>query len=185
MEWKISFFALPLFLSVTSAHAVELQLAVGSSGRASSWGGDAIADVPLRLGARFGRVFSLELVPRAGYGTVDDRYLSAIAIQAGFWVPTKKVQPNFHFGIVHQHEEPRAGITDIGHAIFAIGNAIRHRGGFHSSIGLDVEVDRHSWGTVTVGIDANAELYTDNRGPSLYAGAGLWLGMNFDFGGPR
>jgi hypothetical protein len=80
---------------------------------------------------------------------------------------------------VHQHEEPTPGVRDdpFG-AVFGVGDGIRHRGGFGSSLGIDYPVLRKNQTEMTLGIDTSGVWFPDPRGPALYAGGSLWLGVN-------
>lgn len=64
-------------------------------------------------------------------------------------------------------------------AVFGVGDGIRHRAGFGSSLGVDYPIRRTKTGIeVTHGIDTSGVWFPDQRGPKLYAGGALWLGVN-------
>jgi hypothetical protein len=160
------------------ASAGEVQLASGPGVYGSSWRGDSTFGQALRVGYRFGDVFAIDTVGRLGYGSVDDRVITYLSLGGTLYGRIWKLRPYVRLAFVHQHEEPTPGVRDdpFG-AVF--GDGIRHRGGFGSSLGIDVPVVRKNQTEMTLGIDTSGVWFPDPRGPALYAGGSLWLGVNF------
>jgi hypothetical protein len=162
------------------ASAGEVQVASGPGVYGSSWRGDGSFGQALRVGYRFGDVVAVDTVGRLGYGTVDDRVITYLSVGGTLYGRLGKVRPYVRLAVVHQHEEPMPGLrNDPFGAVFGVGDGIRHRGGFGSSLGLDVPVQRINSTEIVLGVDTSGVWFPDPRGPKLYAGGSLWLGLNF------
>ncbi len=169
-----------LLLPSREAFAGEVQLASGPGVYGSSWRGDSTFGQALRVGYRFADVFAIDTVGRLGYGSVDDRVITYLSLGGTLYGRIWKLRPYVRLAFVHQHEESTPGVRDdpFG-AVFGVGDGIRHRGGFGSSLGIDLPVVRKGQTEMTLGIDTSGVWFPDPRGPTLYAGGSLWLGVNF------
>lgn len=167
-------------LSPRNATAGELQLAAGPGVYGSSWRGDSSFGQALRVGYRFGDLIAIDTMGRLGYGTVDERVITYLSLGGTLYGRLGRLRPYVRGAFVHQHEEPMPGVRDdpFG-AAFGVGDGIRHRGGFGSSLGLDLPVYKGKSTEMVVGADLSGVWFPDPRGPTLYAGGSLWLGLNF------
>lgn len=169
-----------LTFSPGDARAGEIQLASGPGVYASSWRGDGSFSQGLRLGYRFADLVAIDLLGRLGYGTVDERMITYVSLGGTIYGRLGRVRPYARLAFVHQHEEPLPGVAeDPFGAIFGVGDGIRHRGGFGTSLGLDVPVAKSGKTELTLGFDVSGSYFPDPRGPQLYGGGSLWLGLNF------
>jgi hypothetical protein len=162
------------------AAAGEVQLASGPGVYGSSWRGDGSFGQALKVGYRFGDLVAIDTVSRLGYGSVDDRVITYLSLGGTLYGRIWKLRPYVRLAFVHQHEEPTPGVrNDPFGTVFGVGDGIRHRGGFGSSLGLDYPLFKKDKTEMTVGIDTSGVWFPDPRGPKLYAGGSLWLGVNF------
>lgn len=180
--------ALPLFFILfflfrvrpPHAKAGEIQLATGPGAFASTWRTDGSVGQGLRIGYRFGDLVAIDTVSRLGYGTVDKRFITYLSLGATLYGRLGKVRPYVRLAFVHQHEEPIPAFReDPFGAIFGVGDGIRHRGGFGSSLGVDVPVHKGKSTELVLGVDTSGSFFPDPRGPKAYIGGSLWLGLNF------
>lgn len=169
-----------LLFASASAGATEVQVASGPAANGSSWRGDGALMQSLKLGLRFRDVIAVDALTRLGYGTVDDRVLTYLSLGATAYARLGRTRPYARLAFVHQHEEPTSAVRNepFG-AVFGVGDGIRHRGGFGSSVGVDVVVARGKKTNLLLGVDANGTWFPDPRGPSLYYGGGLWAGLDY------
>lgn len=162
------------------AKAGEIQLATGPGAYASTWRTDGTFGQGLRIGYRFADVVAIDTVSRLGYGTVDERLITYLSLGGTLYGRIGKVRPYVRVAFVHQHEEPMPAFReDAFGAIFGVGDGIRHRGGFGSSLGVDVPVHKGKSTELVVGVDTSGCWFLDPRGPKGYLGGSLWLGLNF------
>ena len=168
-------------LAPREASAGEIQLAGGPGAYASSWRGDGTFGQALKVGYRFGDLVAIDTIGRLGYGTVDDRVITYLSLGGTLYGRLGPLRPYVRLAFVHQHEEPTPGVREDPYGtIFGVGNGIRHRAGFGSSLGVDYPIQKTKSGTeVTLGIDTSGAWFPDPRGPKIYAGGALWLGLNF------
>jgi hypothetical protein len=164
----------------TAASAGEIQASTGPGVYGSSWRGDATFGEALRLGYRFADIVAIDFVGRLGYGTVDDRVLTYLSVGGTLYGRLWKLRPYVRGAFVHQHEESTPSVKDdpFG-ALFGVGDGIRHRGGFGSSLGVDIPLRKSGAWEFVMGVDTSGVYFPDPRGPKLYAGGGLWLGVNW------
>lgn len=181
------FFAIPLALALPgvavaerTASASEVQVATGAVAQGSSWSGDASVGTSLKIGMRFADLVAIDALARLGYATVDTRMLTYLSLGSTIYGRLGRVRPYGRLSIVHQHEEPVSALrNDPFGAVFGVGDGIRHRGGFGSSLGVDVVVAKGQSVKWLVGADLNGTWFPDPRGPSLYYGGGLWAGLDY------
>ena len=175
-----AFFVLAAVTTPALAHAGEVQLAGGPGAYASSWRGDGTFGQALKVGYRFADLVAIDSIGRLGYGTVDERVITYLSVGGTLYGRLGPVRPYVRLAFVHQHEEPSPGVrADPYGTVFGVGDGIRHRAGFGSSLGVDYPVQKTKSGVeVTVGIDTSGVWFPDPRGPKLYAGGALWLGLN-------
>jgi len=180
MRWLLSFLFLGIASVPSAAHATEVQVASGPVANGSNWRGDGAFYQSLKLGLRFGDLASIDAVTRLGYATVDDRVLTYLSLGSTLYGHIGIARPYVRLALVHQHEEPTSAYrADPFGAMFGVGDGIRHRGGFGSSIGTDFVVARGPRTEMILGLDLNGTWFPDPRGPTLYYGGGLWAGLNY------
>ncbi len=168
------------FFRASPAKAGEIQLATGPGAYASTWRGDATFGQALRVGYRFGDLVAIDTVSRLGYGAVDQRVITYLSLGATLYGRLGKIRPYGRFAFVHQHEEPLPAFRhDAFGAVFGVGDGIRHRGGFGWSLGVDVPAYKAKSTELVLGVDSSVAYFPDPRGPKLYAGGSLWIGLNF------
>ncbi|CAN5923435.1 hypothetical protein BH11MYX4_BH11MYX4_41920 [soil metagenome] len=175
-----AFFVLAAVTTPALAHAGEVQLAGGPGAYASSWRGDGTFGQALKVGYRFADLVAIDSIGRLGYCTVDERVITYLSVGGTLYGRLGPVRPYLRLAFVHQHEEPSPGVrADPYGTVFGVGDGIRHRAGFGSSLGVDYPIQKTKSGVeVTVGIDTSGVWFPDPRGPKLYAGGALWLGLN-------
>lgn len=159
----------------------EVQVYTGPGGYGSSWRGDGAIAQTLKLGFRFADLVGIDALTRLGYATVDQRVLTYLSLGATFYGRLGRVRPWARLALVHQHEEPTTAVSDdpFG-ALFGVGNGIRHRGGFGSSLGLDIPVYTDRKAEFVLGAEATGTWFPDPRGPALYYGGTLLAGLNYE-----
>lgn len=169
-----------LVLASSTAGATEVQVASGPVANGSSWRGDGSLSQALKLGLRFKGIVSIDALTRLGYASVDDRVLTYLSLGSTLYARLGIARPYVRLALVHQHEEPTSAYRhDPVGALFGVGDGIRHRGGFGSSLGLDLVVAKMQRAELVVGADANGTWFPDPRGPNLYYGGGLWAGLDY------
>ena len=162
------------------AAAGDARLNISLSGAGSEWRSDAAAWGGLGLGYRFFDLVGIYALGRFGYGTVDERMLTLLAIGAQIWGRIGPTRPYARIAFIHQHEEPIAAVEqNIGGAIFGVGDGIRHRGGAEGALGVDWPfLNRKAWT-----LFANAELsfagFPNSSGPDWYFLGGLGFGVQY------
>jgi hypothetical protein len=174
-------FLLAAVVAPRQAAAGEIQVAGGPGAYASSWRGDATFGQALKVGYRFADLIAVDALGRLGYGTVDERVITYLSLGGTLYGRLGPLRPYARLAFVHQHEEPTPGVREDPYGtVFGVGNGIRHRAGFGSSLGVDFPIQKTKSGTeVVVGIDTSGVWFPDPRGPKIYAGGALWLGLNF------
>lgn len=179
-RWVALLLSISSVLGPGTAAAGEVQVATGPGASASSWRGDGSVGQALKLGYRFADLVAIDTLTRVGYGTVDSRVLTYVSLGATLFGRLGRVRPYARLALVHQHEEPVSAVrADPFGALFGVGDGIRHRGGFGSSLGLDVPVYRNKQTELFFGADANGSWFPDPRGPQVYFGGALWAGLNY------
>ncbi len=183
MRWVLSAATcLAVLFGPRVAKAAEVQVSTGPQVQTSSWRGDAAIGQSLKLGLRFQDVIAIDALTRLGYASVDQRMLTYLSLGTTLYgkLARGSVRPYGRLALVHQHEEPTSALrNDPFGAIFGVGDGIRHRGGFGSSVGMDVVVTRGVATAFLFGVDLNGTWFPDPRGPEIYYGGGLWAGLDY------
>ncbi len=165
--------------ATTPPPAVEA--ALGPSAATSTWAGDRSLSTSYLLGVRFADLIAIDALTRLGYANVDDRVLTYLSLGATVYGRLGPVRPYLRLAAVHQHEEPRAAISDDpGGALFGVGNGIRHRGGGLASVGANWVFTKGKSSEAFAGLDFNSTYFPDSRGPHVYMGGGLWFGASLN-----
>lgn len=163
-----------------AAHAGELVLETGPSAGVTTWRTDAFLAQGLRGGFRPIPQLAFDVEGRTGYATVDQRVTASIGLGMTVFFLTKDVRPFARLGLVHQHEESASNVREKPlETLSAVGPDVRHRSAATSSLGLEIRAMRQKQTEVFVAADAFAALFADGRGPSLYGGGELWLGLHY------
>jgi hypothetical protein len=167
-------------LAPAAARAGDLQISLGAAGETTSWEGDSAVYSSFQIGWRWRDLVSVDFLGRLGYGQVDDRVLTYLSVGAELWGRLGTTRPHVRLGLVHQHEEPIAGIdADPFGALFGVGDGIRHRAGGQISAALDVPIGRLWRHPLFISFGAQATSFPDDRGPDLYWGAGAGVRWNW------
>jgi len=158
-----AFFALGAVVAAPHpASAGEVQVASGPGVYGSTWRGDSSFGQALRVGYRFGDLVAIDTLGRLGYGSVDDRVITYLSLGGTLYGRIWKMRPYVRLAFVHQHEEPLPGVRDDPFGtVFGVGDGIRHRGGFGSSLGLDLPIVKQNQTEVVVGIDTSGVWFPD------------------------
>lgn len=162
------------------AAAGEVGVATGTSGALSTWRGDGAIAQSLRAGYRIGDIVSLDAMGRFGYASVDQRFLTTLALGATIYGRLGKFRPYGGIFVVHQHEEPMPAMraNPVG-ALAGIGDGIRHRAGPAATLGVELPVYTQRTMLLYVAAQAEGNWFPDERGPSLYVGGALWVGVHY------
>lgn len=171
-----------LLLFAPRASAAEIQVASGPQVQGSSWRTDAAFAQSLKLGLRFKEIIAIDALTRVGYATVDERMLTYLSLGASVYgkLAGGRIRPFGRLAVVHQHEEPTSALRhDPFGALFGVGDGIRHRGGFGSSLGSEFIVAKGQSTEMLFGADVNGTWFPDPRGPAIYYGGGLWAGLSY------
>jgi hypothetical protein len=171
-----------LLFFASSGSAAEIQVASGPQVQGSSWRGDAALCQSLKLGLRFRELVAIDTLTRLGYAAVDDRVLTYISLGVTLYgkLAEGRLRPFGRLALVHQHEEPTSALRhDPLGGLFGVGDGIRHRGGFATSLGTDVVVAKGQSSEFLLGADVNGTWFPDPRGPAIYYGGGLWAGLSY------
>lgn len=169
-------------LAPATGQAAEIQVASGPQVLGSSWRGDAALGQTFKLGLRFKELIAIDALTRVGYAAVDERMLTYVSLGTTVYgkLAGGTLRPYGRLALVHQHEEPTSAVrNDPFGALFGVGDGIRHRGGFGSSLGMDVVVMKGMSSAFLLGLDLNGTWFPDPRGPALYYGGGLWAGLDY------
>lgn len=164
----------------SGATAGEIQVATGPGAYASTWRTDATVGQALKVGYRIADLVAFDVLGRLGYGTVDQRVVTYLSIGGTLYGRLGPLRPYVRLALVHQHEEPSPGVREDPYGtVFGVGDGIRHRAGFGSSLGAEYVVQKMKHVDLFVGLDTSGVWFPDPRGPKIYAGGALWLGLNF------
>lgn len=169
-----------LLASPSEASAGDFRLNLSLSGAGSEWKNDGAVWGGLGLTYRFYDLVGVYALGRFGYGAIDERMLTLLALGAQIWGRLGPTRPYARIAFIHQHEEPiPAAALNVGGTIFGVGDGIRHRGGAEGAIGVDYHFyTRQPWS-----VFANAETsfagFPNSSGPGWYILAGLGLGVQY------
>jgi hypothetical protein len=104
--------------------------------------------------------------------------MAGIGLGLTAYVLTGALRPYARLGLLHQHEEPLSNVREKPlETLSAVGPDVRHRSAAQTSIGLEIRAVRAKKIEVFFAVDALATFFADTRGPSVYGGGQLWLGM--------
>lgn len=164
----------------TPATAADFQLELGADATGTEWRGDFVGSGSLKLGFRFADIAGVYFQGREGYGLVDQRVITQVAIGGQVWGRLGGTRPYGRLSLLHQHEESIAVIAgDVGSMFLGIGDGIRHRFGGELGAGLQIPFwDKKDLAFFAV-VDGYAKLLPDDLGPWVQAGGGLGLGLNY------
>lgn len=173
--------ALGLALSAPlPARATDVRLNLSLSGAGSEWRSDAAAWGGLGLGARFLDLIGIYALGRFGYGSVDQRMLTLLAIGAQIWGRLGPTRPYARIAFIHQHEEPIPAVEqNVGGAIFGVGDGIRHRGGAEGALGVDWTFYQKLPWSVFANAEASFAGFPNSSGPGWYILGGVGLGIHY------
>jgi hypothetical protein len=172
---------LALTMTARSAEAADFRLEVGTTAAGTSWRGDAATYGHLKLAFRFFDLFGPYGQGHLGYGVVDERLLTLLALGAQIWTPPLgPARIHGRLAFLHQHEESISVVAgDYASALFGIGDGIRHRAGGEAGLGVDLSLWTRNDFELFGAVDASAKLFPDDLGPLVYVGGGLHLGFNY------
>lgn len=171
--------AAALALSAREASAGELSVTAGPTAGATSWRTDAFVVQGLRLGYRPTPRLVIDAATGLGYATVDSRMTASIGLGATVFVLPGSVRPYARLGLQHQHEEPLSNVReDPLQTLSAVGPDVRHRTAGVASAGLELRALQLRASEIFVALEGASTWFVDDRGPSVYVGGGLWLGLH-------
>ncbi|MBI2375068.1 MAG: hypothetical protein HYV07_13815 [Deltaproteobacteria bacterium] len=169
-------------MSSTPVFATELEILAAAGGGKTEWRSDVAASGTLEGGLTIGDHFAVIALSRLGYGTVDQRLLTLVSIGARYWTsePSALLRPCLRFSLAHQHEESVSVIEgDPFAALFGIGDAIRHRGGFELGAGLDYALGSLGSTPLALASEVSTTWFYDDRGPHWFVAASVGLRARF------
>jgi len=169
------------------ARAVDLYATGSIQGGGSAWMLDPNLGAGLRAGVELADVVGFEGQGRLAYGRVDERMLAALSVGLRLSAPFDELSPIVPYGrihLVHQHEEPIAGMADdVMGSLVGIGDAIRHRGGLEAGLGAVWPFASSDDLAFSATAEGYVDWFPDSRGPAWYGGAQLGLGIEYSLGG--
>jgi hypothetical protein len=174
--------ALACALMTREAEATDYYVEGNVSGGGSTWGtSDPNVQGALRTGFEFLDIVSVDLQGRLGYASVDERMLMMVGLGTKLALPIEPFIPHIRLHAIHFHESP---VDVMKHDPFmhamGVGDGIRHRFGFEAGLGasyLFAKVKRANFLAQAEGyVDAFPD---DGKGPVVYGGAGLGVGMQY------
>ncbi|NUP06331.1 MAG: hypothetical protein HOW73_09760 [Polyangiaceae bacterium] len=168
-----------LFLACPhEAHATDFYAEGAVSGGASTWEQDPNVQGSLHLGFEFIDIVSVDVLGRIGYGAVDERMLMLLGIGTKVALPFDVVIPHLRVMAIHAHETPVDAMhhDTFGH-IMGVGDGIRHRFGIEGALGLSVVFAKYKKASFLAQAEGYVDGFPDDRGPQVYGGAGLGLGV--------
>ncbi len=167
-------------LPSSEASASEIVVATGPSAGVTTWRSDAFIAQGLRVGFRPIPRLAFDFAGRTGYGTIDQRVMASIGAGVTGYVLTGPVRPFARLGLVHQHEESASNVREKPlETLSAVGPDVRHRTAATTSLGVEIRALQRKQTEVFFAADAVAMLFADTRGPSLYGGGEVWLGLHY------
>ena len=168
-----------LGLASSEASAGELSVVSGPTAGATSWRTDVFVTQGLRLGYRPTPRLVFDVATSLGYATVDRRMTAGIGLGATLFVLPGAVRPFLRLGLQHQHEEPASNVReDPLETLSAVGPDVRHRSAGVASLGVELAALRVRSSEILFALEGASTWFVDDRGPSVYAGGGLWLGLH-------
>jgi hypothetical protein len=181
VPWLAAAALVATFAAPRAAHAGDFRFNLSLSGAGSEWRSDAALWGGLGLGYRFYDLVGVYALGRLGYGAVDERMLTLLALGAQIWGRLGPTRPYARIAFVHQHEEPIPAVEqNVGGAVFGVGDGIRHRAGAEGALGVDwTFTKRKPWSFF-----ANAEVsfagFPNSSGPGWYILGGVGAGLHYE-----
>ncbi|MEZ4295267.1 MAG: hypothetical protein R3B70_09860 [Polyangiaceae bacterium] len=162
------------------ASAGDFRLNVSLSGAGSEWRDDGAVWGGLGLGYRFFDLVGVYALGRLGYGSVDQRMLTLLALGAQIWGRLGPTRPYARIAFIHQHEEPVAAVEqNVGGAVFGVGDGIRHRAGAEGALGLDwTFYEKLPW-SLFANAEASFAGLPNSSGPGFYVLGSVGLGVHY------
>ncbi|MEZ4307249.1 MAG: hypothetical protein R3F14_04300 [Polyangiaceae bacterium] len=150
------------------------------SGAGSEWRDDGAVWGGLGLGYRFFDLVGVYALGRLGYGSVDQRMLTLLALGAQIWGRLGPTRPYARIAFIHQHEEPVAAVEqNVGGAVFGVGDGIRHRAGAEGALGLDwTFYEKLPW-SLFANAEASFAGLPNSSGPGFYVLGSVGLGVHY------
>lgn len=165
------------------SHAGELDLDVGLAATTTGWPDDHGGGGSVSAGWWFRSWIGASFLGKEHYAHVDDRFMSYFSVNAAVRRVVGPIQVRGTLGVVHQHEESRAAVTEQPlMSLLGVGDGIRHRAGGRAGISLALPVHAHAHGDWFVALDLDATTFAEaTRGPRWMSSAGLSFGFTYDF----
>lgn len=163
-----------------AAMAGDLRLNLSLSGAGSEWRDDPAAWGGLGLGYRFFDLVGVYALGRLGYGAVDQRMLTLLAVGAQIWGRLGPTRPFARVAFIHQHEEPMPAVEhNMGGAIFGVGDGIRHRAGAEGALGVDWTFHARKPWSFFATAETSFAGFPNSSGPGWYVLGSLGLGVQY------
>ncbi len=171
-------FVLVVGLWPRSAHATDFFVEGALSGGASTWEEDPNIGGTLHLGFEFVDIVSIDVMGRIGYSAVDERLLETLGVGTKLALPIEPFIPHLRIIALHQHEVPVAAMEEdtFGH-VMGVGDGIRHRFGIEGALGASFLFATIKKTKLLAQVEGTVDAFPDERGPVVYGGASLGLGV--------
>lgn len=179
-KWLIFATAVAAMTVASPAEAHDFQLELGADATGTEWRGDFVGSGSLKLNFRFIDLIGVYGQVREGYGLVDQRVITQLALGSQVWGRLGITRPYARLAVLHQHEESIAVIAgDVASMFLGIGDGIRHRFGGELGVGMQIPFWERKDLSFFAGVDGYAKLIPDDLGPWVQAGGGLAMGLNY------
>lgn len=171
-------FLLALLAAPGAASATDFYAEGTAYGGASTWGADPTVQGALHLGFEFIDIVSVDVLGRVGFAGVDERMLMLVGIGTKLALPFERFIPHIRVTALHGHETPVDGMHHdmFGH-LMGVGDGIRHRFGVEGAAGLGIVFAEVNDTKFLAEAEAYVDAFPDDRGPVVYGGGGLGLGV--------
>jgi hypothetical protein len=171
-----------LFIS-NPTRAGEIQVDAGTAMLGSSWSGDFAGGGLLRLGYRFKRVVSIDVVAWEQMAVVDQRFDTGLTLGVTGFVPLERARPYLRLFAIHQHEEGAVSVAETpGGLILGVGSGIRHRAGGGLTLGTEIPFYKKRDLEWVVLAELEGIWFPDSLGPTFYYGGNVGIGFNYSIG---
>ena len=170
--------SLALCLQPQTARATDFYAEGTLAGGASGWEDDPHVQGALHVGFEFLDIVSPELLGRIGYSAVDERLLAVLGLGVKLALPIAPFTPYLRVTALHQHETPvdAMGHDAFGH-VMGVGDGIRHRFGVEGALGASLTFATIDKTSFVAQAEGYVDAFPDDRGPVVYGGGGLGIGV--------
>lgn len=176
--WGVLVAALLVTFTPSQASATDFYAEGTVYGGGSSWSADPEVLGALHIGFEFLDIVSVDVLGRLGYAAVDERMLMLLGIGTKLALPFERFIPHLRVTALHAHESPVDVMeNDVAGHLFGVGDGIRHRFGVEGALGFAVVFAKLKKASFQAEAEAYVDGFPDDRGPQIYGGGGLGLGV--------